>query len=603
SVVLSGFSRVCGEVKLTPLLIAELKAQGLGEADVFRCLLVDDVDVPVPVARNAFTFSGDTKGVTMPVFNYGPKDNVKKTAIDERKLIRVIQMSPMYHPVDNSPETLAEIERLTQANKYDVYLYELPDGSIYTYQPSVETTAVVETITVGDFTVDLTYAFSAEQKTAIQFTLQLWSDQLSTGVPIRFELGFASLSGGTLAQASTSFLATGGKLYPYSVYNHMVGYDVYPSDPDFTITFNSNYLFSYGTTGSCPAGYTDFVSVFLHEVTHGLGFVAAINSDGSYLLPGYPSKWAEYLYYNGSTLNTLTDSGRSTAIRSTALYWDGPNAKAANSNIQIKMYAPSTYNPGSSVSHWDTGVSFTTFMKYAIATGTYCRTINARETMLLKDIGWRTMVVTLGLSGSPMLEAGGVATVTATLSGACSLPVTVSLSFSGTATQTTDYTPSGTSISIPAGSLSGSITLTAVQDTSSEGDESIVVDISSVSSGTESGVQQVTATISDDDYAPTITTSSPLPSGTVNDAYSQTLTATGGTTPYTWTNSTGSLPSGLRLNSAGVISGTPSVATNASFTVKVNGGDGNSSTKPFSLSIIPPPHWMLNVTLSGSSGS
>ena len=56
--------------------------------------------------------------------------------------------------------------------------------------------------------------------------------------------------------------------------------------------------------------------------------------------------------------------------------------------------------------------------------------------------------VTLGLAGSPVAEAAGVATVTATLSTASGQPVTVNLAFSGTAAVTTDYTRSGTSIVI-----------------------------------------------------------------------------------------------------------------------------------------------------------
>src|SRR5256885_363567 len=69
--------------------------------------------------------------------------------------------------------------------------------------------------------------------------------------------------------------------------------------------------------------------------------------------------------------------------------------------------------------------------------------------------------VTLSLSGSPMAEAGGVATVTATLGWPSAQTVTVNLAFSGTATLTSDYTPSDTSIVISPGSTNGSITLTA----------------------------------------------------------------------------------------------------------------------------------------------
>lgn len=87
---------------------------------------------------------------------------------------------------------------------------------------------------------------------------------------------------------------------------------------------------------------------------------------------------------------------------------------------------------------------------------------------------------------------------------------------------------------------------------------------------------------------PTITTTSPLPSGTTGTAYSQTLAASGGATPYTWALASGSLPAGLSLSSAGVISGTPTTATTASFTVRVTGNDTLTSTQAFSLTIAAP---------------
>jgi hypothetical protein len=81
--------------------------------------------------------------------------------------------------------------------------------------------------------------------------------------------------------------------------------------------------------------------------------------------------------------------------------------------------------------------------------------------------------------------------------------------------------------------------------------------------------------------APTITTTT-LPNGTVGAAYSQTLTATG-TAPITWTLDSGTLPAGLTLSIAGVISGTPTAAGTATFTVKANGT--GSDTKQLSITI------------------
>jgi hypothetical protein len=83
----------------------------------------------------------------------------------------------------------------------------------------------------------------------------------------------------------------------------------------------------------------------------------------------------------------------------------------------------------------------------------------------------------------------------------------------------------------------------------------------------------------------TITTAS-LPGGTVNSAYSQPVNATGGTQPYTWSISAGSLPAGLSINSStGVISGTPTTAQTANFTVQVSGG--GTATRDFSIVVNP----------------
>ncbi len=81
----------------------------------------------------------------------------------------------------------------------------------------------------------------------------------------------------------------------------------------------------------------------------------------------------------------------------------------------------------------------------------------------------------------------------------------------------------------------------------------------------------------------TITTTS-LPDGTIGTAYSQTLAATGETTPYTWAVTTGTLPAGLTLAaSTGIISGTPTAAATSSFTVTVT--DAGHTTAHQALSI------------------
>ncbi|MCR9229061.1 MAG: hypothetical protein NXH90_16700 [Flavobacteriaceae bacterium] len=118
-------------------------------------------------------------------------------------------------------------------------------------------------------------------------------------------------------------------------------------------------------------------------------------------------------------------------------------------------------------------------------------------------------VPTVTLSLSPTSKSESVttnSTVTATLSNFYGMNTSVGLGFSGTATGSgVDYSVSGTSIMIPAGSTTGSISLNNVPDALYEGNETVIMDIISVSGGIENGTQQVTYTITDDDSPPNAT--------------------------------------------------------------------------------------------------
>ncbi|MFZ2276706.1 MAG: GEVED domain-containing protein, partial [Prosthecobacter sp.] len=77
---------------------------------------------------------------------------------------------------------------------------------------------------------------------------------------------------------------------------------------------------------------------------------------------------------------------------------------------------------------------------------------------------------------------------------------------------------------------------------------------------------------------------SSLAASMVNSAYSQTFSATGGTQPYGFALISGTLPAGLTLNSStGVISGTPTSTTAASFTVSATDANGCQATRSYTL--------------------
>ncbi|MDE1163385.1 MAG: putative Ig domain-containing protein [Acidobacteriaceae bacterium] len=71
---------------------------------------------------------------------------------------------------------------------------------------------------------------------------------------------------------------------------------------------------------------------------------------------------------------------------------------------------------------------------------------------------------------------------------------------------------------------------------------------------------KASATFTINIYAPLAITTASLPDGSVKNAYSQQLTSTGGQAPVTWSLTSGTLPAGLTLSPAGLISGTPTAA-------------------------------------------
>ena len=84
-----------------------------------------------------------------------------------------------------------------------------------------------------------------------------------------------------------------------------------------------------------------------------------------------------------------------------------------------------------------------------------------------------------------------------------------------------------------------------------------------------------------------ITTAPQLPQATVGTFYSQSLSATGGSEPYSWSLISGALPSGCTLSNSGTIAGTPRSVGISTFTVQVMDSASGSETEAFSLSVAP----------------
>ena len=197
-----------------------------------------------------------------------------------------------------------------------------------------------------------------------------------------------------------------------------------------------------------------------------------------------------------------------------------------------------------------------------------------------------------GVTASPNVNSSGSGGGTGSGGGSVAVSIsslpsgTVGTAYSATLQATGGTTPYSWSVS--SGSLPAGLTLNASSGAISgtptaSGTSSFTVKVTDASSNTATASLSISVAAASQTLS--ISTSS-VPAGTIGTAYSVTLKATGGTTPYTWTLSSGSLPTGLTLNSStGVISGTPTAAGSSAFTVQAKDSSSPVQTATKSLTL------------------
>ena len=132
-------------------------------------------------------------------------------------------------------------------------------------------------------------------------------------------------------------------------------------DYDFVVNLGNGIPWYYGTDGNTPAGLYDFATVALHEAGHGLGFTTVrsySNGVGSLRSGGNPSIFGVFIIDgDGNLLLNLPDPSTELGDEFTGgdIYMGGTFAVAALGGTPPELYAPPTWEGGSSLAHWDEG--------------------------------------------------------------------------------------------------------------------------------------------------------------------------------------------------------------------------------------------------------
>jgi PKD repeat protein len=292
-------------------------------------------------------------------------------------------------------------------------------------------------------TFNVTYnGCSTEAKQAFQRAVDIWSGLITSPVPIKVVANWTPLEDGILGSAGPKTFyrdfpntPQAGTFYPVALANKLAGQDLNDATEEIVANFNSSYASWYlGVDGNTPSNDYDLVTVVLHELGHGLGFFASMDSTGGNGMWGF-STGRPFIFdrfiVNGSNqrlIDTALFPNPSAALGaqlvSNNVFFDGANAVAAANGSKPKLYAPSIWNRGSSISHLDTptyGGTPNALMRHALAPGTSIHNPGPITLGIFQDLGWTvasqdTPIAGLTASNNSPTIIGNTTNLTATIS-------------------------------------------------------------------------------------------------------------------------------------------------------------------------------------------
>lgn len=268
---LSLTDNIDGPIKVTPLLIAELKNAGLDHAETYDCIVADVSASGEYTCREMFNVNVQNE-IRLPKFRYGRKGSVRLAGDGERKIKAVSLSVPM--PILDSEATEEDARRAFEKNRqmaldncWYTYEYVLPNGDLTTYvdfgedvselnpigtdsagEENAQTTGISIDFVTGTIGSHSVQPGSSEAQACIRAGAQTWCDLLSITVPVIAKVGFASDYGSGSSTLGSSFspptYTHDGYAYPAALIDQILGADMHPSTAyDIRIVYNKDFTF------------------------------------------------------------------------------------------------------------------------------------------------------------------------------------------------------------------------------------------------------------------------------------------------------------------------------------------------------------------------
>jgi hypothetical protein len=475
---------------------------------------------------------------------------------------------------DSSGLTAVKNFTITVSTSLSILTTSLPNGSVNTVYPTQTLTAgggqppYRWAVTTGQLPAGLTLdgVFGRISGTptangAFPFTLTVTDNQANTataklsitiGTPVTITITPATLTAGTVGTAYSQSLAATGGTAPYTWSVVSSGANAVP--PGLTLNASTGAVTGTPTT---VGNYTFTVQATDANQATGQAAISLTITAGAPL---------------SITTASLPNATVGTAYSQTL---------AATGGTPPYTWASTTLPAGLTLNA-STGA----------ITGTPTAASTSSFTVTVTDSAKNTATKNLGI-----VVAAAVSPLTVTAS---ALPAaTVGVVYNQSPLTVSGGTPpykyslsstnnDGLAINATTGAITGSPT--------ASGTFTLIAVVTDSGSPAQTATQNLPLTVNAA-QAPLTITPATLPAATAGVAYSQALTASGGTAPYKFAVTSGSLPSGFSLSTTGTLTGTASAAETGTFTITAT--DANNITGALQYTLTVNAATTPTITLSG----
>ncbi|MGW8256491.1 MAG: hypothetical protein ACWGMZ_03300 [Thermoguttaceae bacterium] len=264
----------------------------------------------------------------------------------------------------------------------------------------------------GDETGYSSQNWTNQQIDDVTASIAAWANRITDtpGRQIKLHLLWQSLPGNALGITETQQVGDGSNLYslPEYVWRESETYTS-PKSYDAWMAFDTGSSWNFGSA-TPDVGYYDFRSVFTHEVGHTLGFFSTYIPSTDKFADNGLSMWDKNIMDSSGNRPEVNGEGTHGNFNQVdnPVYFTGANA-IANYGGNIPIYAPSTYEEGSSLSHLDETLLPNALMSPQLDSGTFVRKATELEWEIMKDFGWSVATVHTWSKGAGSLAWGSAA--------------------------------------------------------------------------------------------------------------------------------------------------------------------------------------------------